>query len=209
MKKATLYVLRIMDPKIFVSDWSLPRRRILLMIPIDQIRKKGQLIQQTIKLIINKQKLQAEIASKKCRQKLQAEIASRNCKQKLQAEIASKNCKHKLQAQITSTNCKHKLQARFEFKTRQIMKLLNQKAKVTFFYFFIFLTETNLWLSLRLVKSVYLWKFCIPLTKHLFSLQLLISVTSNTISASGVWKDVIQSVIIQPLLDPLVSRKID
>ena len=159
MKKATLYVLRIMDPKIFVSDWSLPRRRILLMIPIDQIRKKGQLIQQTIKLIINKQKLQAEIASKKCRQKLQAEIASRNCKQKLQAEIASKNCKqklqaetasrnckqklqakiasknckHKLQAQITSTNCKHKLQARFEFKTRQIMKLLNQKAKVTFF----------------------------------------------------------------------------
>ena len=33
-------------------------------------------------------------------------------------------------------NCKHKLQARFEFKTRQIMKLLNQKAKVTFFYFF-------------------------------------------------------------------------
>ena len=41
------------------------------------------------------------------------------------------------------------------------------------------------------------------------SLQLLISVTNNTISASGVWKDVIQSVIIQPLLDPLVSRKID
>ena len=33
------------------------------------------------------------------------------------------------------------------------MKLLNQKAKVTFFIF-IFLTETNLWLSLRLVKNV-------------------------------------------------------
>ena len=53
------------------------------------------------------------------------------------------------QAKITSRNCKQQLQARSEFKTRQIMKLLNQKAKVPFF---IFLTETNLWLSLRLVK---------------------------------------------------------
>ena len=50
---------------------------------------------------------------------------------------------------------------------------------------------------------------CIPLTKHLFFLQLLISVTRITISASGVCQDVIQSVIIRPLLDPLVSRKID
>ena len=54
------------------------------------------------------------------------------------------------QAKITSRNCKQQLQARSEFKTRQIMKLPNQKAKVPFFYFF--LTETNLWLSLRLVK---------------------------------------------------------
>ena len=46
---------------------------------------------------------------------------------------------------FASKICKQKLQVRFEFKTRQIMKLLNQKAKVTFFYFFfIFLTETNL-----------------------------------------------------------------
>ena len=69
---------------------------------------------------------------------MQAKIASRNCKQKLQAEIASRNCKQELQAGIARRNCKQKLQARFEFKTKQIMKLLNQKAKVTFFFYFIF-----------------------------------------------------------------------
>ena len=37
--------------------------------------------------------------------------------------FTSKICKQKLQAEIASRNCKQKLQARFEFKTRQIMKL--------------------------------------------------------------------------------------
>ena len=66
----------------------------------------------------------------------QVKFASKICKQKLQAKIASKNCKQK--AKIASKNCKQKLQARFEFKTRQIMKLLNQKAKVTFFIILFF-----------------------------------------------------------------------
>jgi len=85
--------------------------------------------------------LQVKIAIKTCKEDLnlkQAEIASKNCEQKLQAEIASRNCKQILQAEIASRNCKQRLQARFEFKTRQIMKLLNQKAKVTFFLFFLF-----------------------------------------------------------------------
>ena len=37
---------------------------------------------------------------------------------------------------------------------------MNKKAKVNYF-FFLFLTETNLWLSLRLVKTLNaLWKIC-------------------------------------------------
>ena len=47
------------------------------------------------------------------------------------------------QAKITSRNCKQQLQARSEFKTRQIMKLPNQKVKVTFFYFFLFFFDRN------------------------------------------------------------------
>ena len=82
--------------------------------------------------------MQVKFESKNYKQKMPAEIASKNWKQKLQAEIASeiasRNCKQKLQAEIASKNCKKKLQARFEFKTRQIMKLQNQKAKVPFFW---------------------------------------------------------------------------
>ena len=57
---------------------------------------------------------------------------------KIASKIASENCKQKLQAKIASRNCKQKMQARFEFKTRQIMKLLNQKVKVPFFLFIFF-----------------------------------------------------------------------
>ena len=35
------------------------------------------------------------------------------------------------------------MQVRFEFKTRQIMKLLNQKAKVTSFFYFIYFFDRN------------------------------------------------------------------
>ena len=73
---------------------------------------------------------------------MQAKIASKNCKQKLQAKIASKNCKQKLQAKIVS---KIWIQSKANDEAT-----MNQKAKVTFFIFF--LTETNLWLSPRLVK---------------------------------------------------------
>ena len=57
-----------------------------------------------------------------------------------------------MQVKIASRNCKLNLQVRFESKARQIMKLQwTKKQKLPFFL--LFLTETNLWLSLRLVKK--------------------------------------------------------
>ena len=64
-----------------------------------------------------------------------------------------------MQVEIASKNCKQNLQVRFEFNKENNEATMNQNAKVTFLLFF--LTETNLWLSLRLVKrqfsSLYRW----------------------------------------------------
>ena len=83
---------------------------------------------------------------------------------------------------------------------------------ILFFYFSVILDLTEVWLASHPQvsweqKTILHYAFLSPNT--CFFLQLLISVTSITTSASGVCQDVIQSVIIRPLLDPLVSRKID
>ena len=95
----------------------------------------------------------------------------------MQAKTASRNCKQKLQAEIASTNCKHKLQARFEFKTRQIMKLLNQKAKVTFFF------DRNQPMTQPLAGKNTLW-----LVELKFFQKKLIIATKKKTPSERVWK---------------------
>ena len=68
------------------------------------------------------------------------------------------------QAKITSRNCKQQLQARSEFKTRQIMKLPNQKVKVPFFLFLLFFFDRNQPMTQpsagkNAIKRVPPWKF--------------------------------------------------